>query len=61
MSKTYVHWSVRRIDPRDIHYNIIQEKETSFSSFIAAAKFAKEIPHLKNNEELVGKPVVMEL
>lgn len=61
MSKTYVHWSIRRIDPKDVLYNIILEKETSFPSFIAAAKFARGIPRLRNNEELIGKPTVMEI
>lgn len=60
MSKTYVHWTVRRIDPKDILNGILLDKKVSFPSFLAAANFARHI-NSPANEEIVGKPTLEEV
>ena len=57
---TYVHWTTRRIDPKDLLHGILLEKKISFPSFIAAANFARHI-NSPANEELVGKPLLEEV
>lgn len=55
--KTYVHWSERRIDTKDMLHGLVLEKTLSFPDFLAAARFAKG---LSNTTDLVGKPLVEE-
>jgi hypothetical protein len=60
MSKTYVHWTVRRIDPKDTLHGLLLEKEVSFPTFMGAANFARAI-RTPLNEEIVGKPLLEEV
>lgn len=59
--KTFVHWSVRRIDPKDVLFNFILDKKVSFPTFIGAHNFAKSIPTITGKDELVGKPLLEEV
>jgi hypothetical protein len=60
MSKTYVHWTVRRIDPKDTLHGLLLDKEVSFPTFPAAVAFARAI-RTPINEEMVGKPLLEEV
>jgi hypothetical protein len=61
LMKTFVHWSVRRIDPKDLLFKYILEKKVSFPSFAAATAFARSIPRVTVKDELVGKPLLEEV
>lgn len=57
---TFVHWTVRRINPNDLLHGLLLDKQVSFPSFPAAVAFARAIK-TPLNEEIVGKPLLEEV